>query len=168
MTAYAAFLRAVNVGGAGKLPMAELRAMVAEIGGADAKTYIASGNVAFTHDEGPTSVRAALAARLEKYAGKPVRVFVRDLGQIESILSANPFPDAAPNRLVVLFLDTVPDDPSPRHQSDEQIAAGPGVLYIHYPSGQGRSRLSFPALADGTARNLNTLRKMRDILSELG
>ena len=47
MTKYVALLRAVNVGGTGKLPMAELRAMCESIGFAKVRTYIASGNVVF-------------------------------------------------------------------------------------------------------------------------
>ena len=50
MTRYVGLLRAVNVGGTGKLPMADLRAMCAEIGFADVQTYIASGNVVFDSD----------------------------------------------------------------------------------------------------------------------
>jgi uncharacterized protein (DUF1697 family) len=42
-----ALLRAVNVGGRGKLPMVELKAMAEELGFANARTYIASGNLLF-------------------------------------------------------------------------------------------------------------------------
>ena len=48
MTAYIALLRAVNVGGTGKLPMEDLRALCAEAGFAKVRTFIASGNVVFS------------------------------------------------------------------------------------------------------------------------
>ena len=47
MAGYATFLRAVNVGGTGKLQMAELRAMIERIGGGAPQTWIASGNAVF-------------------------------------------------------------------------------------------------------------------------
>ena len=41
---YVALLRAVNVGGTGKLPMADLRKLAGQLGFGDVRTYIASGN----------------------------------------------------------------------------------------------------------------------------
>jgi len=49
MTRYVALLRAVNVGGTGKLPMADLKALCTELGFKRVETYIASGNVIFDH-----------------------------------------------------------------------------------------------------------------------
>ena len=50
MTVYVALLRAVNVGGTGKLPMADLRAICVAAGFEGVRTYIASGNVVFSSD----------------------------------------------------------------------------------------------------------------------
>ncbi|HEY0489493.1 MAG TPA: DUF1697 domain-containing protein, partial [Telluria sp.] len=47
MTTFIALLRAVNVGGTGKLPMTELKAMCEAAGFTNVRTYIASGNVVF-------------------------------------------------------------------------------------------------------------------------
>ena len=86
-------LRAVNVGGTGKLPMKDLRAMCSEIGFSDPRTYIASGNLVFGTDLDPRAAKAALEARLETDAGKPVGVLMRTPEVIEAVLNANPFPD---------------------------------------------------------------------------
>ena len=48
MTVYIALLRAVNVGGTGKLPMEQLVELCAGAGFTGARTYIASGNVIFS------------------------------------------------------------------------------------------------------------------------
>ena len=77
MARFAAFLRAVNVGGTGKLPMADLRAMCAEVGFENARTYIASGNVVFDWDGDAEAAQELLAEALAAYAGKPVGVMVR-------------------------------------------------------------------------------------------
>src|SRR5665213_478255 len=127
MTAFIALLRAVNVGGTGKLPMEDLRALCARAGFAKVATYIASGNVVFESDGSEAAVKSALEASLQAYAGKPVGVLVRSGAEMAAVLKANPFPEAAPNRTVAIFLD----EPPPAHALDdvrgrvgEEIALG--------------------------------------------
>jgi uncharacterized protein (DUF1697 family) len=108
MTAFVALLRAVNVGGTGKLPMSELKAMCEALGFTGVRTYIASGNVVFTSRKSEAAVKKALEARLEAYAGKAVGVMVRTADEILAVLKHNPFPKAAGNRTVAIFLDAAP------------------------------------------------------------
>ena len=75
MTAYVALLRAVNVGGTGRLPMEELERMCVQAGFEDVRTYIASGNVVFGCKRSEAAVKARLEAALAAYAGKPVGVY---------------------------------------------------------------------------------------------
>jgi len=90
MGRHVALLRAVNVGGR-KLPMAELRALSAEIGWADAKTYIQSGNLVFTAPGAAAALEAQLeAAILERFA-MAVPVMVRSAAQWRGYAPANPF-----------------------------------------------------------------------------
>ena len=98
MTTYAALLRAVNVGGTGKLPMSELRAMCESVGFSNVRTYIASGNVVFESKLSEKSVKAKLERALETYAGRPVGVLVRTGAELAVVLAKNPFSSAAPNR----------------------------------------------------------------------
>src|SRR6187402_1632389 len=109
MTAYVALLRAVNVGGTGKLAMADLKAMCEAAGLGQVRTYIASGNVVFTSDQPEAAVRAAIEAPLAAYAGKPVGVLVRSAAEMAQVLADNPFADKPGNRTVALFVD----DPIP-------------------------------------------------------
>ena len=108
MTSYVALLRAVNVGGTGKLPMSELKAMCVAEGFKNVQTYIASGNVVFSSDLSEPKVKAALEKRLTAYAGKPVGVIVRTAKEMAGVLKANPFPNAPPNWTVAIFLDRPP------------------------------------------------------------
>ena len=64
MTGYVALLRAVNVGGTGKLPMTTLAQMCESVGFEKVKTYIASGNVVFRSDGSEDQVRSALEDQL--------------------------------------------------------------------------------------------------------
>src|SRR6185312_12111131 len=108
MTAFVALLRAVNVGGTGKLPMSELREMCEELGFTGARTYIASGNVVFASRKAEAAVKAALEKRLAAYAGKTVGVMVRSAAEMAQVSADNPFPKAAPNRTMAIFLDDAP------------------------------------------------------------
>ena len=107
-TRYVALLRAVNVGGTGKLPMTELKAMADELGFENVRTYIASGNLVFDSDLPEPKAKAALEARLANYADKPVGVIVRSAAEIRDVLAANPFPEAPGNYSVAIFLDAAP------------------------------------------------------------
>lgn len=170
MTGYAALLRAVNVGGTGKLPMAQLREMCTELGFSDVRTYIASGNVVLRSEDSADAVGDALATRLQEYAGKPVGVVVRTAEQIRAVLAANPFPDAPGNRVSVTFLPgPAPRDAleGARNAADEQMVLGEQEVFVHYPSGMASSRLRIPAAEGGTARNINTVAKLAAMLDEL-
>jgi uncharacterized protein (DUF1697 family) len=170
VTAYVALLRAVNVGGTGKLPMTELKAMCEEIGFAQVKTYIASGNVVFVSRLSEARVRATLNERLETYAGKPVGVFVRTAAEVAAVRDANPFAGEPGNRVVAIFLDGTPGPDvldGLKHLDTEVLKPGNREIYVHYPDGQGRSKLVIPAAGAGTARNMNTVAKLADMAAAL-
>lgn len=169
MTKYIALLRAVNVGGTGKLPMADLRAMCSDAGFARVETYIASGNVVFESKAAPSRVKAELEARLHAYAGKPVGVVLRTAPEMMAVLKANPFPEAEPKYTYAIFLDHRPLRNALDHavgQSDEQMRLGDREIFVHYGSGMGRSKLRIPAARIGTARNMNTVAKLAEIALE--
>jgi uncharacterized protein (DUF1697 family) len=163
-TAYAALLRAVNVGGTGKLPMVELARLCEAEGLCDVKTYIQSGNVVFTSPKKEAAVKAALEKTLGGHMGKPVPVMVRTADELEATIAANPFPEAPPNRLLITFFD----EPLTKAALEGVVAPGGEVLairgrelFIHYPEGMGVSKLKVPALRKaGTGRNLNTVVKL--------
>jgi len=166
MPAYVALLRAVNVGGTGRLPMSELKAMcVAERFG-DVESYIASGNVVFSADRSEAEVKAALEKRLRAYAGRPVGVVVRTAREMADVRDANPFPRAPANWTVAIFLDHPPPADTLKMMAgriDEEVALGRREIYVAYPAGMGRSKLRIPAAANGTARNLNTVARLAEL-----
>ncbi len=106
MTNFVALLRAINVGGTGKLPMKELSAMCWDLGFQDVRTYIQSGNVVFESALPERTVRTELERVLSKRMGKKIDVFVRTASELSSILKANPFPEAEPAKVAVFFCPT--------------------------------------------------------------
>jgi uncharacterized protein (DUF1697 family) len=170
VTAFIALLRAVNVGGTGKLPMSDLKQMCEDLGFTAVRTYIASGNVVFASRKSQAAIKIALEGRLESYAGKPVGVLVRTAAEMALVASDNPFPDAAPNRTVAVFLDRAPPADTlaaVRGRKDEQIGLGRREIYIHYGDGMAKSKLVVPAAKTGTARNINTVTVLAKMAADL-
>jgi uncharacterized protein (DUF1697 family) len=170
MTAYVALLRAVNVGGTGKLPMTELKAMCVAAGFEKVETYIASGNVVFESHRTEAQVKAALEKALHDYAGKPVGVCVRTAAEMAGVRDDDPFPEAPRNRTVAIFLDHPPPADALDQavgRKDEQMALGLREIYVLYDEGMAHSKLRIPAAKTGTARNLNTVAKLAAMAAEL-
>jgi uncharacterized protein (DUF1697 family) len=167
-------LRGVNVGGHAPVSMADLRELLAALGFRDARTLLQSGNVVFSG--GPRD-GAALERRLEgetlKRLGLSTVFLVRSAGEWADVVARNPFPDEAerdPGRLVVMFLKSAPTGPAVEAlragvTGPEVIRSGARHLYITYPDGQGRSKLTGTSIEKklgtaGTARNWNTILKL--------
>ena len=168
MPAYVALLRAVNVGGTGKLPMADLKKICGQAGFDRIETYIASGNVVFDSGSASGAVQAELAARLQSYAGKEVGVVIRTAAEMAAVLAFNPFAGRDPQRTYAIFLDAPPAADALARVSgrqDEELRRGEREIYVHYPSGMGGSKLRIPAAKTGTARNINTVAKLVEIAS---
>ena len=169
MTSFIALLRAVNVGGTGKLPMTELKAMCESAGFLSVRTYIASGNVVFESKLDEAAVRKALEKRLLAYAGKPVGVMVRTAAEMAEVLAKNPFPDTPGNRTMAIFLDAAPPRDALESMSgrvDEEVKLGRREIYVVYGENMARSKLKIPAAKNGTARNMNTVAKLAALAAE--
>jgi uncharacterized protein (DUF1697 family) len=170
MKAFIALLRAVNVGGTGKLPMTELKAMCEAAGFKSVRTYIASGNVVFQSAKTEAQVKAALEASLADYAGKAVAVLVRTSAEMAAVVADNPFPQMPGNRTVAFFLDEAPPADALKAvsgQGREQLRLGLREIYVYYADGQGESKLKIPAAKNGTARNMNTVAKLSEMAAKL-
>jgi uncharacterized protein (DUF1697 family) len=170
INAYIALLRAVNVGGTGKLPMTELKAMCVAADFQSVQTYIASGNVVFQSTKTEPQVKTALAAALAEYAGKPVGVLLRTAAEMAAVLAANPFRQMPGNRTMAFFLDKPPAADALQTVSNrvrEELALGLREIYAYYPDGMGGSKLKIPAARYGTARNMNTIAKLAEMAAEL-
>ena len=180
MTAIISLLRGVNVGGHSKIKMDELRAVYESLGLEEPKTFIQSGNVVFRSKERNLT---KLAERIEdaiesKFNLRP-DVILRTAPEIRETVRKNPFAKRRgiePGKLLVLFLAS---DPSSEIQEKLQTIKGHPEelrlqgrdLYIYFPDGQGRSKLT-PVLGrilknTGTGRNWNTVTKLLEMAEEL-
>ncbi|MET7680738.1 DUF1697 domain-containing protein [Streptomyces sp. NPDC005423] len=178
MTTYAALLRGINVGGARKLPMAELRALMEELGHLGVRTHLQSGQAVFTVGRGDEdSLAAGLAEAIEGRFGFAVDVIVRDHAYLKAIVDACPFPAAAleARQLHVTYLSAPVEeeryaDVDRAAHLPEEFRFGDRALYLYAPDGLGRSRLavelSRPRRVKGltaTTRNWNTVVKLAEL-----
>lgn len=171
MPTFVALLRSVNVGGTGKLPMADLKALCERCGFTGVKTYIASGNVILDTRETAAKVKAKLEAALLKPMGKPCLVFIRTADELEAALAANPWPDANPSRTIITFLDTAPPKDAIKGwpiPGKERLALVGRELFAHFPDGQADTKLKVPFADVGTGRNLNTTRALLALARDRG
>ena len=170
MQVFVALLRAVNVGGTGRLPMRDLQSMCERLGFEQVRTYIASGNVVFRSPLSEGGVKSALESALADYAGKPVGVLVRTAEEMAAIEAANPFPDAAANRTVAILLDEPPPADALSAVSgrqSEELRLGRREIYVHYGEGMADSKLKIPAARSGTGRNMNTIARLAEMAARL-
>ncbi|WP_156725432.1 DUF1697 domain-containing protein [Streptomyces apocyni] len=178
-TTYAALLRGINVSGHNKVPMAELRSLLGELGHGEVRTYLQSGNAVFTsasRDEEALAdeLRKAIADRF----GFSVDCLVRGGAYLRAVADACPFPVASleGKQLHVTFFSrsVTPEQLSsvdPADYAPEDFQLGDRALYLYAPNGLGRSKLAEalarPALFKGalrgtiaTTRNWNTVAKL--------
>jgi uncharacterized protein (DUF1697 family) len=160
---YVALLRAINVGGTGKLAMTDLRVLCQKCGFQNVATYIQSGNVVFRSKLSEAGAKAAVEEALARKMGKPFGALLRTASELSGVVDANPFPQAAPNRILILFLDEAPPADSLKAvvaPGREELALRGREIFIHFPDGMGQSKLKVPFQKVGTGRNLNTATKL--------
>jgi uncharacterized protein (DUF1697 family) len=164
----------MNVGGNKMIPMAELKKLLEAEGLAEVKTLLQSGNVVF---QSKSANAAALESQLEKLIAKKfghaVDIIVRNQAWCKKVIADNPFPDEArndPSHFLIMALKSAPTAAAlevlkSAITGGEYFQPGERCLYLVYPDGMGRSKLT-NALIDrklgttGTARNWNTMLKI--------
>lgn len=150
MPTWIALLRGVNVGGHGKLPMAELAAAIEAAGGSGVQTYIQSGNAVFGCKERSASrLATCITKEIRRRRGFEPAMALLDRAGLQRAVHRNPFKEAVsePAHLHVGFLAATPR--SPDMGALEKLRAGTerfvldgAVLYLHLPAGAGKSKLA--------------------------
>ena len=178
MTAFVSLFRGINVGGNHQVSMAELKAVHESLGFRNVLPYIQTGNVVFTSDDADVAqLHRHIQDGFEQQFGFHAEVLVRTSAEFSAIIANNPFqsqPDKESKWVVVMFLAACPDDTAQDHLL--KTYAGPEELfiigqevYIYYPNGIGRSKLSGSFIEKklktvGTARNWNTVLQLQQMI----
>jgi uncharacterized protein (DUF1697 family) len=181
MAVMIALLRAVNLGAHNKVPMEGLRGLCESLGLKGARTLVQSGNVVFrTAARNPDTVAVKLEDAIEGSFGFRTRVVLRTPSELRGVIAGNPFADRdaiEPGRLHVFFLAKHPDAEAHKKvlaikTDPEELHIGGRELFIYFPNGMGRSKLSLALVekilkVPGTARNWNTVVKLLQIAESM-
>jgi uncharacterized protein (DUF1697 family) len=175
MATWVVLLRGVNVGGANRLAMVDLRNVVTALGHTEVSTYIQSGNVVLRSDRKDRAAMAdEICAGIKAKSGLSVAAVLRTPKELRASLAANPFkdvPDAA--RTLITYLSGAPAAADvarlerDRFLPDQFVVLG-SELYGLYPNGSGRSKMTLDYFekrlhVHGTSRNLNTVAKLIEL-----
>jgi len=169
---WVALLRAVNLGGRNKVPMAELRALLEEAGYGGVRTYIASGNVLLEAPPGAAKLAAALEGLVADAFDVATTVILRKPRELVETVAAHPF-GADSSQTHVAFLAARPARAATArfaaidHGADRAVL-GEAEVYLRV---QDASRLSIgriEALLDvpATVRNWRTVVALADLAAE--
>lgn len=173
MTRSVLLLRAVNVSGRNRVPMAQLREVLAPVLG-EVSTYIASGNIVCEHPDDPTSVSARVRELIADEFDVDTPVILRTHDDLMHALDARPFGGASEKLLHAMFLEA-PAAPGVVEALQERLVPGERIalvgddLWIDYAEGGVHSTRLTKAVLDralgvaGTARNLRTIRKLAEL-----
>jgi uncharacterized protein (DUF1697 family) len=175
LTPWVALFRGINVGGANKLSMAELRAVATQLGLAQPCTYIQSGNLVFGYEQTEPDLSAALAAAVKGRFGISTPILLRNADQMAAAIAANPFSEKVSEgkQLHFFFFDGVAekyDEAALRSLAieTEDFALTGNVLYLFAPDGVGRSKLAenLPRFLPHryTARNFNSINAIFEMM----
>jgi len=174
-------LRAVNVGGHNKIKMDALRALYESLKLRDAHTYVQSGNVIFRSDERDVMrIAKRIEEGIERKFGFRPEVILRTAAEMREVIARNPFAKRRgiePGKLLVTFLARDPGEEAREKLRQmkcdpEELRIEGRELYIYFPNGMGRSKLSGARLektlkTPGTARNWNSVTKMLEMAEKL-
>jgi len=163
-----ALLRGINLGAKRRVAMADLRALLEELGYTDVRTVLASGNAIFTGRASRKKLEDALHTRFDM----KIDVVLRTMDELQAVIDADPFGEVVdnPTRYFVVFLDREPelDSLGGEDFAPDQFKASGKEIYAWCPEGMQNSRLmkalSKPGLGGGTAtvRNWATVHKLVD------
>lgn len=176
MAVWVALLRAINVSGSGRLPMAGFRALLSELGLRRVETYIQSGNAVFGSDLAAPALEEMIRDGVLAGFGFAPDVFLVDAEGIAAALTDHPFAGAEPSRVNVCFLKATP---APDEAVLKALALpgdgwhiGPCRFTLHTPGGYGSSKLAqtLPRLlpAPMTARNLRSVAALHAMAAARG
>jgi uncharacterized protein (DUF1697 family) len=172
MTTYVALLRGVNVGGAKRVPMAELRKLLGGLGYSDVVALLNSGNAVFRAKGGsPAKHAASIAAAISRKLKVEVPVIVKSARELDAIVTGNPFEvdTAGHSRFLVAFTQHAKALAplaaiEPFVRPPERFAIGSHAAYLHCADGILQSKAGEALLGrfgrNATTRNFATTLKL--------
>ncbi|MCO6498841.1 MAG: DUF1697 domain-containing protein [Vicingus serpentipes] len=174
MKTYISILRGINVSGQKKIKMADLKLLYEELGFKNIKTYIQSGNVVFDYQiMSASALQQLIFDKIQEHYGFDVPNLILTPQEIKEALNNNPFKDI--EKMYFTFLAELPEQEDVQklvtfNFSNEFYEINKKVIYFHCPDGYGRAKMNNNFFEQqlkvvATTRNLNTVKKLSEIVS---
>lgn len=178
MATFVSLFRAINVGGNNAVKMPVLKELHETLGLTKVSSYLQTGNVVFESDEAdPAQLAARIKKEFEKTFGFSTEVMVRSAAELKALFNKNPYlnqPEKETKWIVIMFLSASPNEQAKEallkaYTGPEEFVIEENELYIYYPEGIGRSKLSNAFIEKklkvlGTGRNWNTVTKLLELV----
>jgi uncharacterized protein (DUF1697 family) len=179
MATYIALLRGINVGGNKRIKMGDLRDALSAVGLENPQTLLQSGNVVVDSNADTPALVDIVETTIQSTFGFHSTVIVRTAAEYGSLLADHPFTNEQiedPRFAHVGFCRDEPDRDGfdalqEAHEGPEEMKLVGRELYVYYPEGSGRSKLTNSVIerhleTPTTSRNWNTVEKIAAILEE--
>ncbi|MFB9051542.1 DUF1697 domain-containing protein [Formosa undariae] len=178
MITYIALLRGINVSGQKKVPMADLRTLMCDLGFENVKTYIQSGNVVFqTSEENLSELETQISESIFKIFGFKVSILVKSRSQFQEIFDSNPFSEVQKPTSYFTLLNEIPKQDgvkavSKETYTDERFVITDSCVYFYSEHGYGKAKCNNNFFerklkVSATTRNFKTMQKLLSLCSDL-
>ena len=177
MKTYVALLRGINVGGHKKVPMADLRELMNQIGLQNVKTYIQSGNVIFQSNEKEFELEEKIQRSINSHFGFDVAVVVKSSDELLEIFNECPFEDETKQKSYFIVLNKTPETQLIKEvenisHENEAFIIKRNCIYFYSSIGFGQTKFNMTTFerklkVKGTSRNFNTMLKLLSLCAEI-
>ena len=173
MNRYIILLRGINVSGKNKLPMAELREILNELGFQNVQTYIQSGNIILDSEETKEVTCQKIKEGITAEFGYDVPVLARTPEEWKNTLEKYPFSQENEKIVAFTFLDRITKESviEVKGSNEDKYKITDDVVYLYCPSGFGNTKLTNSVIekklkVTATTRNLKTTIKLLELATD--
>lgn len=177
MKGFVCLLRGINVGGAHKIKMAELRTLLSSNGFENVTTYIQSGNILFKSTiESTSKIDYKIKSIIKHHYGYDLNIMTLSINSLDEIIASNPFLNGENDysKLLVTVFQTKPSKTGTQEvqnfvqKTDERLDFKNRFMFLHCPNGYGKTKLTGKLLdrklgTRGTTRNWKTILKLEEL-----
>lgn len=170
MEKYIALLRGINVSGKNSIKMDRLKEVLNKLNLVRLQTYIQSGNLVFSSLMSKEIIVTSIQNTIKEHFQYDIPVLIYTKEEMQMILDSNPYKTLDSKQMYYTFLQTTPllseiNFDKLKKNTDEQVEITEKVIYIHCPTGYGKTKLTnvyFEKLTHTicTTRNRNTCEKL--------
>ena len=174
MKTYISILRGINVAGHNQIKMDALRQLYVDLGYAEIKTYIQSGNVIFKSESTATkTLEKTIGGKIYSAFGLKVPVIILTFDELKNALEHNPFMNESsknPTFMHLTFLSDIPelkllDNIQSDYFLPDEFHWSGKTIYLYCPVGYGNTKLNNTFFENklkvsATTRNLRTCKEL--------